>query len=738
LSRWLQRSYLRAAILPLVIIELGFLAIYWISGNITYRRNVEAVAEVSRAYISDIASREAATVESTLTGVTQMTALLARSTRRVLDTPYDPPSSEKARYGPGPGGSFVTKRGVAGRDAAAFFSGATPIGPAQVDKVWRSVALDPTLRDIAESSPLVQQVYINTFDSYNRIYPYFNVLEQYAPAMRIPDYNFYYEADAKHNPRRKPVWTDAYVDPAGSGWMVSSIAPVYGDDDLQAVVGIDLTVDSVIKHVLDIRLPWNGYAMLIGRDGTILALPAAGEKDLNLRELKGHRYDDAIRSDTFKPDTFNVNRRPDLRPLATLLKSKARKVARLELGGRGMIVASAPMPETGWSLAVLVPESEILAEANALRTKFQITGAIMAAVLLVFYLAFFSMLVRRSRAMSRRVAKPLEEVEAIMARIGAGEYRQQAPHSGIREIDLVSESLVTMGGNLGDAYSRIVAQEETIRHALESEQRVTSGQRRFITVMSHELRTPLTIIDGCGQVLKRRAGRLTEEALVERAGLIRDSAQRIQLIVDRATDFASNEEKPVEPRRRATTLGRIAEDAVMSVEDEHERIRVYVPDPEHVVEVDGTLIVRAVAAVLDNALKYAAPGSPVDLGVTFDGEGCTFTVTDNGPGIPEADVANVKERFYRGSNSTAVPGAGVGLFLAEQWIAAQGGTLSVRNEPDQGARVQLTVPVTTPDGNAPEEASPAAAVVGAAAGNHCISETNNRPDTLAKLDGLKA
>lgn len=299
LARWLGASYLRTAVIPLCIIELGFLLSYWATGNFTYQRNVDTVNALSEQYLEDIATREAANIDAALGSVEGLARVFAAEAGEALRTPHDAPASEKARYHLGPDGAFHTLRGGP-EDTASFYSGYHHVGPREIEKVWRTSQLDHTMRHIKAASPLVRQVYLNTWDSYNRIYPYFDVTSQYAPKMNIPSYNFYYEADEKHNPARKVVWTDAYVDPAGSGWMVSAIAPVHLSNRLEAVVGIDLTVETMIRRILALDLPWDGYAMLVGRDGTILALPPAGEKDLGLAELKDHDYADAIRSDTFK------------------------------------------------------------------------------------------------------------------------------------------------------------------------------------------------------------------------------------------------------------------------------------------------------------------------------------------------------------------------------------------------------------------------------------------------------
>ena len=693
LARWLGRSYLRAAIIPLLLIELSFLLIYWVSANFTYQKNVEAVGQISKNYLTDIASRQAQTINATLDEVEGLARVFAMESAEALAQPHDPPAAEKARYGFGADGVFYTRRGGQG-ESASFYSGYVPVGPAQIDKVWRSAQLDHTMKHIKAASPLVQQIYLNSWDSYNRIYPYFDVLEIYAPRMNIPAYNFYYEADARHNPGRKVVWTDAYVDPAGGGWMVSAIAPVYSPKRLEAVVGMDVTVDTIVRQILGLNLPWNGYAMLIGRDGTILALPPAGERDLGLRELKNHHYQDAIRGDTFKPEQFSIAKRSDLKPLMKAIVGGRRDVTRITLSGREFLAAAAPVEGPGWHLVVMAPAAGIFAHANALRDQLQTVGMAMLAILLVFYAGFFLFLTYRARAMSRRVAEPLKTIEALMDRIGSGEYDQDAPRFGVAELDTVSDRLVAMGGRLGGAYRQIVAQEDQVRHALESEKRITRGQRRFIDILSHEFRTPLTVIDSCGQILRRRAARLTEETVLERSDMIRRAAARIGDVMRSALQLVQLEEGSVAPHLATVPLGSLVSDAITASAEAAPgiAIRSATDAADGMVEVDPGLIRTALAAVIENGCKYSGEGKSVTVETACDETRYLIRVSDEGSGIPADELPLVRERFFRGANSTAVPGAGIGLYLAATLIEAHGGTLDIESTVDVGTTVTISLP----------------------------------------------
>lgn len=692
LSKWLVRSYVRAAIIPLLLIELGFLAIYWISGNFTYDRNVQTVQNLSKDYLRDIANREVMTIQATLNGVEGLARVFAAETGEALDRPYDPGPAEKARYALDPSGMFYTRHGK--DETASYYSGIVPVGPAQIDKVWRTAQLDRSMKLVKKASPLVRQVYLNTWDSYNRIYPYFDVVKQYPPKMSIPSYNFYYEADEVHNPGRKVVWTDAYVDPAGGGWMVSAIAPVYSPRRLEAVIGIDLTVDTILRHILALDLPWNGYGMLIGRDGTILALPPAGERDLGLRELRDHHYNDAIRADTFKPGQFNINRRPELKSLARAVLAGKPQVTRITLSGKDMLAANAPVEGPGWTLVVLAPASSILADAHALRSQFRTIALGMVAILLVFYAGFFVFLIVRARAMSERVAAPLVTMQGLMDRIGDGEYEQQVPRFGVTEIDTMSEHLVGMGQRLGSAHALIVAQETELRRALDSEKHVTTGQRRFINILSHEFRTPLTVIDSCGQVLRRRAARLTEETALERADMIRRATARIDGVMRSALQLVQLEEGDMRCTFQAVALDRLVRETIETAGAARPDVPIrFAPgEAAAVVRADPALIRSALAALIENASKYSAAGSAVDIRLSEAEETCAIVIEDHGIGIAPDELPRVRERFFRGSNTTAVPGAGTGLYLADTLVAANGGSLAIQSVLGEGTTVVMTLP----------------------------------------------
>jgi signal transduction histidine kinase len=450
LVRWIWRSYFRASLLPLLIVEVALISLYFISNEITNRENIQAIRTVAEQDVAKTAMREAAGINRQLEGIARATEFLRQHTAIVMagDKPFE--LDNPARFAYSEDGAFYTTKDTGG--AAVFYSGYVPIGDRERKKAYRSAGLDDAYIGIKNAFPLIVQLYYNTHDSLNRIYPYFEVLSQYPSRMNIPSYNFYYEADAQHNPQRKVVWTDVYVDPAGMGWMTSCIAPVYSNDFLEGVVGLDITVDAIIADVLDLKVPWNGYGLLVSRNGTIIALPKAGEPDWGVKEFTKHDYSEAIQKDTFKPASFNIFERDKNVALSKDLREKPNGTVHTDLNGK-RIVSWATIPETGWKLLITVPESEVYATSTSLAARLNRLAWLMLGGMLVFYIIFFTFLYRRARQMTEFISKPLEAIDSMVTNVAAGNYQQHVPDFSVAELNRTAEGIVQMGGQI-DAASK--------------------------------------------------------------------------------------------------------------------------------------------------------------------------------------------------------------------------------------------------------------------------------------------
>ncbi|BBL77127.1 ATP-binding protein [Methylomagnum ishizawai] len=459
LASWIWRSYAKTALVPLLLVEVALIGIYIQTNYWSRQANIDLLRQEATQSMRRISQQEADNVSRQLNSITQLTDLYRRQTALALATPARSGLENPERYQLDPNGVYHARGDDGG--SAVYYSGIVPVGPKEMDKVRRSAALDPFMQQIKAVNPLVVQIYLNTHDSLNRIYPYMD-FSQYPPKMNIPAYNFYYEADAIHDPERKPVWTDVYLDPAGKGWLASCIAPVYRGDFLEGVVGLDITVGTIIQRVLDLKLPWDMYGVMVGKDGSLLAMPKAGEEDFGLNELVNHQYQQAVGQDTFKPEEFNLYKRPQLRELANRIGGEPQGLAEARIGGE-RLAAWNRVGETGWTFMVVATPAKIFASAVSLSEQLEKIAFAMIETLVLFYLLFFVALFIRARIASRTIARPLKQIELMMLGIGQGRYEQAPLEFNVQELHETARELSAMGRELGAAHRDLMATQRQLQ-----------------------------------------------------------------------------------------------------------------------------------------------------------------------------------------------------------------------------------------------------------------------------------
>lgn len=449
LFQWIWRSYLKTSLVPLLVVEIALIATYFLSNQFANKENVKTIVEVAENQLLHLADRESNGINHQLDAIVNATSYLQAYSTDVMSGKNLLQRDDPKRFAFSKDGAYYTTKDTDNvSSSAVFYSGFVPIDKAEKEKAIRSAALDPALKSVKKTFPLIAQTYINTFDSMNRIYPYFDVISQYPAKMDIPSYNFYYEADAKHNPSRGVVWTDAYIDPAGQGWMTTCSAPVYNGDFLEGVVGVDITIKTIVDEVKAMQIPWNGYGVLIDKSGTILALPSAGEDDWGIKNMTESDYSDAIKKDTFRTEDYNLYlKKPDI---AATFKEKNSGVEYTTLSKKS-ILAWATVPSTSWKLLIVVPTETIFEPSNSLSARLNNIAWLMISGMLVFYSIFFTMLYRQSKKMSVSLSEPLEEMDDIVSDIAQGRHISLKHEFFVKELDSTASGILKMGSQLESA-----------------------------------------------------------------------------------------------------------------------------------------------------------------------------------------------------------------------------------------------------------------------------------------------
>lgn len=463
LRQWIWRAFVRSALIPLVLVETALIAIYLLTNNAIRDAQVEHLRETALNDLQAAVSLESRLISEQLSQVSSLTQLYRNLTAQALQgvAPGQVPelalSDEGVRYSPSDDGG-----------AAVFYSNATAPERHDLQKIARLRQLEPLMKEIEARNPLVASLYFNSWDSFNHIYPWFFTLDQYPADMDIPKYNFYYLADAKHNPSRGVVWTDVYLDPAGHGWMMSATAPVYRGDFLEGVVGIDITVSGILEQIGQVQVPWGGYAMLVSDDLSIMALPEPGEADFGLAELTEHSYLDAIRREVFKPEDFQLDRRPETAELAAAISGASSGVQQVMLGSRPQLVAWTTVAQTGWHLLAVVDEAAVFRQTNALASRYQQIGYLLIAGLVLFYIGFFALMWLRARQLSGALLTPIAGISRMLGEIGVGRWQPQPAQSQIRELDEMCRHTQDIGSRLAYSESERWEAQRRLELVLES------------------------------------------------------------------------------------------------------------------------------------------------------------------------------------------------------------------------------------------------------------------------------
>jgi signal transduction histidine kinase len=558
---------------------------------------------------------------------------------------------------------------------------------------------------LTEASPLVEQIYLNTHDSMNRIFPWFDVTEQYVPDMDIPSFNFYYEADAAHNPDRSVEWTDAYLDPAGQGWMVSAIAPVYRGDFLEGVVGIDVTLGTVLNEVLQLDLPDGSYAMLLGRDGRILAMPHAAARDLQVEApLTAGDYG-PVHSETLQPDDLNLFARTGMAGLAQAIRSGHGGLAHIDLADGGRTAAWSMIDATGWTMLVMADESQVFSAVIAVGETFHTIGWAMLVVLGLFSALFFLLLYLRAQRHSRAIAEPLLGLRDMVRRIGEGDFRQTPVTSGIAELNATGEEVARMGAALGEANQRLVDADRELRRALIEAQTANRAKTEFLAKMSHELRTPLNAIIGFADLLvDRSACPGLAEQHSDFAEEIRCSGRHLLGLINDVLALskieAGQRDLAPAPIPVAGLFAEMRRATAAEAEARGLTVETAVPPALPALIADPQAARQILLKLLSNAVKFTPGGGTVTLGAEAEGEGegeerMALWVADTGIGIPEDRLRDVLEPFQQveGAYARGYGGTGLGLTIVRDLAELHGGEVRIDSRLGEGTRVTVRFPL---------------------------------------------
>ena len=458
-------------------------------------------------------------------------------------------------------------------------------------------------------------------------------------------------------------------------WLTGSIGPVAA---ILLLVGVLISVGFASNYYNSAR-------------STLRAKAAAGADYFNTYVMTG--YKEYYRSATLYAATFEDGDRIELQ----FLNSSGR----VEVTTRGLTAGTYPgtseisrAVESGTVQDFVGRDSvtgeRIIAASSLLKFNGQVVGVmryvtaigeldrqvfltvlvvcgVMAAVICLIFLS--------SSIFINNVVAPVSAVSEAARRISSGSYGIQIPNKYTDEMGVLVD-------NINDMSLKISQSEK-----MESE---------FISSVSHELRTPLTAINGWGETLLEDES-CDVQQLRRGVQIILKESRRLTNMVEELLDFSKMTDGRFTLQVEDTDLQAELEDAVYTYRELFRQDDIsleYASDKalyEEPITGDPERLKQVFCNVLDNAAKHGGSGKRIIVRLTQTDGAYVITIRDFGPGIPEAELPYVKQKFYKGSSRAR--GSGIGLAVCDEIVRLHGGVFDIANAAGGGTVVTITLPL---------------------------------------------
>ena len=227
------------------------------------------------------------------------------------------------------------------------------------------------------------------------------------------------------------------------------------------------------------------------------------------------------------------------------------------------------------------------------------------------------------------------------------------------------------------------ARAQNLAHQVEAGRQSEQLRTALIDAMAHEFKTPLTSIRAATTALLDDPPQ-PPDSRMQLIKIADEEARRLAELIDDSVEIARVDSGQIHVRAEASNIEDVVRDVVDSMRDEIENRPVEVRYPQKVpdVDLDRRLVKLALKQLVDNALKYSPPSTPVKIEVRDLDSGVEVDVSNGGDGIPAAEQARIFDRFYRSpSVQHRIPGSGLGLSIAHRIAQAHHGDLTVTSSP---------------------------------------------------------
>lgn len=427
----------------ILLLEMLLFSVFGLYGKVVTAQRQQMLIESSMESMIANVSASKQIIEGKLARVEGLAFALQENFEPLFEAPVPRPWNTSAFR--------IVDNAVLNKEAVAdgigvFYPGISSFDDPEFEIVVQTEGMDPYLQLAVETNESIFQAYFNSYDTFNRVYPYNDHVDQYVGTdIDVTQYQFYYLANSLFNPDREPVWTDVYLDPLGSGWVMSCIAPVYTGEKLQGVLGLDMRLETILADSMKMSLDLPYIAILLDQNREIMAFDDP-EKRVFKKRLERNEYGRVMTDESI--DAYLVEAHYDevltMEGLQEAIYDADQDLLIADDFGvqnNQEILVSTRINQGKWTMILAINEQDLFAplnefnrEAEAYRNK--IYGLAFLGTLLIMLVYWLI-----SQRMTKKIVEPLQHLAGEVSQFGLDANRDAVlERTEIDEIDTLIES----------------------------------------------------------------------------------------------------------------------------------------------------------------------------------------------------------------------------------------------------------------------------------------------------------
>lgn len=492
LEKLIYKNYLKTSLASIIFIETILVLVYFLVSNNIINKNIDYILKDLQKNTTSIVNEKIELINNKLNEMESLVNILQKEHQDFFTNKLKFSPNQDIEFSFASNGMFYKVNNNGG--SSVVVSNETKIDDDLLNELKNSEIFDITFKTIVNHEDDVVAAYFNSRKNYTRYYPFLDDSFDVFPSdINMTNYNFYYLADANHNPNRKSVWTDVYLDPAHKGWLLSIIAPIYNKDILEGVTGIDVSLENFISSFLKLKLPYDGKSFVMNKNGNLIAMQNELTNIFGIDNLNPYSYkkDEKIEETVYKNLEFNIENFKNEELVNTINRLIKQDLSQnsVTINGKKYLLFLEEVKKTNWYVISFIEEDKVLENVKNLEQEYKIVGYLVVGFIFIFYILFFIFLSKKAKEFVTQIVEPLKNMILVTKNIGENNSISFDKQSNIIELDELNKNFVQLISELDSKTKKLIDEEAQIiyqRKLAVTDSLTGCYNRRFLEEFSNE------------------------------------------------------------------------------------------------------------------------------------------------------------------------------------------------------------------------------------------------------------